>query len=92
MGVVSAAPTLPLERNEAVAKVQMIAGISGARDGVDWPPVGGVLECPQEEADHLIANGFAKPVVKAPKVETADAPVGKVETAAKGLSKASTGL
>ena len=71
-------------------KVQMIAGISGSRDGVDWPPTGGVLECSDSEGTDLIAAGLAKPYEKPSKLETADAPVAKVETATKkGLTKAS---
>lgn len=70
-----------------MSKVQMIAGISGTRDGADWPPVGGILECSDSEGIELIRAGLARPYVKPSKVETAVAPSGKVEKAV-GLSKA----
>ena len=61
-----------------MSKVQMIAGISGTRDGADWPPVGGILECPDSEGIELIRAGLARAYVKPSKVETAVAP--KAET------------
>lgn len=70
-------------------KVQMLAGISGSRDGADWPPIGGVLECSEVEGKDLIAAGLAKAVEKKsvePIIEKAVAP--KAETR-KGLTKGS---
>ncbi len=72
-------------------KVQMIAQISGTRDGVSWPETGGTLECPEDEGAQLIASRLAKPWEKPSKVETAAAPTAKVETR-KGMTKDSTGL
>lgn len=69
--------------------VEMIAGITGTRDGQEWPRPGELLTCTAEEADHLIAAGLAKtpesvPVTK--KAETAAAPKGETR---KGLTKSS---
>lgn len=66
-------------------KVQMVHKISGTRDGVDWPAVGGVLVVGAVEGAELIANGFAVEAksAPAPAVEKAVAP--KAETR-KGLT------
>lgn len=61
--------------------VEMVARISGSRDGADWPAVGETLTVPNEEAADLVKLGFARIVeVKAVKepVERAVAP--KAET------------
>lgn len=47
-----------------MSKVLMVAGISGTRDGVDWPAVGEVLECSKDEAEQLVAAGLAKSIEK----------------------------
>ena len=39
--------------------VRLLRHISGTRDGLPWPQVGGFLEVPDQEADELIANGIA---------------------------------
>lgn len=44
--------------------VQMVVKISGTRDGVDWPAVGGVAEVSKVEGERLIAARLAKPVEK----------------------------
>lgn len=57
-------------------KVQMIAQMSGTRDGQDWPKPGEVIDLPGEEAAALLASKLARlPEVE----ETADAPTDKVE-------------
>jgi hypothetical protein len=64
-----------------MAKIEIVARISGSRDGVDWPAVGETLTVPAEEAADLVRLGFARIVeVKAVKepVERAVAP--KAET------------
>jgi hypothetical protein len=43
--------------------VTMIGEISGSRDGVPWPPVGGVVDLPDDEAIRLVENRMAVPVV-----------------------------
>jgi hypothetical protein len=57
----------------------MRVGISGSRDGQDWPPIGGELEVSDEEGAQLCAGGLAEPVADtdadvekavAPKAET----------------------
>lgn len=39
--------------------VRMTVPLSGTRNGVDWPPVGGTLEVPAEEAAQLIGTRLA---------------------------------
>lgn len=51
-------------------RVKMVAGITGTRDGVDWPAPGESIDLPQDEAELLVANGLAvadesKPAKKA---------------------------
>lgn len=75
-----------------MAKVQIVAKISGSRDGVDWPNPGETIDVPAEEAADLIRLGFAKEITreaKSPVVEKAVAPKGETRG---GLTKASTGL
>jgi len=55
-------------------KVRMKVGISGTRNGEDWPVPGGTLEVDDEEGMALCAGGLAEPVAEPPKVETAVAP------------------
>lgn len=62
-------------------KVEIVARVSGTRDGVEWPVPGEFLSVPADEADDLVRLGFARIVeVKAVKepVERAVAP--KAET------------
>lgn len=42
--------------------VKMRAEISGVRDGQPWPPVGGTVEIPDDEAMLMLRNGTAEPV------------------------------
>lgn len=52
--------------------------IAGTRDGVAWPPAGGVVDLPDHEAARLCANGRAEPVAdKDGDVEKAVAPEGE---------------
>lgn len=59
-------------------KVRMKVGMSGTRNGEDWPPLGGELEVDDDEGAQLCAGGLAEPVAEPEKVETAVAP--KAET------------
>lgn len=43
-------------------RVKMLISVSGTRDGVDWPPVGGEIDLPGEEAADLCDAGHATPV------------------------------
>jgi hypothetical protein len=61
-------------------KVRMKVGVSGTRNGEDWPGPGGELEVDDEEGAQLCASGLAEPVVEK-KTETATAP--KAEQRAK---------
>lgn len=59
--------------------VQMVAGISGTRNGQDWPAPGCTLDVPAAEAAELIAAGLAvagpqKAAVTPPREERAVAP------------------
>jgi hypothetical protein len=51
-------------------KVQMIADISGTRNGVDWPQRGGTIDLPDDEAAHLVAAGLAEVPNGKPKART----------------------
>jgi len=41
-------------------RVEMKAHITGTRDGVEWPTVGGTIDLPDHEAADLIGAGLAK--------------------------------
>lgn len=43
-------------------RVKMKVGISGARNGQDWPRVGGEVDLPDDEAATLCAADMATPV------------------------------
>lgn len=42
--------------------VKMRREVSGLRDRQPWPPVGGTIELPDDEAVTLFRNGMAEPV------------------------------
>ena len=44
--------------------VVMRQQISGTRNGKPWPPVGGQVDLPEQEAEALVASGVATPVGK----------------------------
>ena len=48
-----------------MAAVRMLVKLSGSRDGVEWPAVGEVLVCPDEEAASLIGTCLAVADAKA---------------------------
>lgn len=60
--------------------VRMRVRISGTRDGVEWPEVGGLVTLPDAEAADMVAAGLAEPAAAAAP-ETAAAPA-EPETAA----------
>lgn len=69
-----------------MALVRMIVKLSGTRDGVEWPAVGAVLECPAEEAAQLIGTHLAvdaTPARSAAPVESATASPAPETAAAK---------
>ena len=43
-----------------MARVKMLVGISGTRNGQDWPPRGGEIALPDGEAGDLVAAGYAE--------------------------------
>lgn len=60
-------------------KIKLKVTISGTRDGIEWPPVGGSVDLPEAEAAQMVAAGLASAVAPAP-VETATANTSTVET------------
>jgi hypothetical protein len=52
-------------------KVRMRDQISGTRNGEPWPPPGGEVDLPEQEAVKLCANGLAVPVAVKDDVEKA---------------------
>lgn len=56
----------------------MTANITGCRNGISWPAVGGEIDLPDSEAAEMCAAGFVEPVpepaVEPPKVEKRPAP------------------
>ncbi|RZU12449.1 hypothetical protein EV645_5719 [Kribbella rubisoli] len=44
-----------------VLVVRMLVTLTGAHNGVYWPPVGGEVELPHHEAAKLVAAGYAEP-------------------------------
>ena len=59
--------------------VRMLERILGTRDGKPWPPRGGVIDLPDNEAMALFAHGYAQPVP--PAKTPAFAPTEPVEAA-----------
>jgi len=59
--------------------VRMLERILGTRDGKPWPPRGGVIDLPDNEALALFAHGYAQPVP--PAKTPAFAPTEPVEAA-----------
>lgn len=53
-----------------MATIKMLANISGTRDGVEWPELGGTIDLPADEAEALAAAGLAR-IIDEPKVERA---------------------
>lgn len=43
-------------------KVRMKIHITGTRNGLRWPPIGGEVDLPANEASDLVAQGFAEAV------------------------------
>jgi len=68
-----------IESEFTMAKVKMVARISGTRNGEDWPAPGEVADVPADEAAALIAAGLAS---AAGGKEAAAVDVSEVETAA----------
>jgi hypothetical protein len=48
-------------------KVRMLQQVSGTRAGVEWPPIGGEVDLPDEEAEQLVASGLAERVADKPR-------------------------
>jgi hypothetical protein len=60
-------------------RIRMKVGLSGTRNGEDWPQAGEIADIPTGEAQHLVAAGIAEEVTddgrgQAPETETAAAP------------------
>lgn len=68
--------------------VRLLIHISGTRNGEDWPPAGGRIDLPDQEAEDMVRNGYAvyaerpaavvdepeQAVVEAPEEGAAEAP------------------
>jgi len=65
--------------------------ITGSRNGVSWPPIGGVIDLPEDEAMQMVANRYASvvPVATiAPESEIEEALIIRtMETATKAKAK-----
>ncbi|MET7479539.1 hypothetical protein ABZT17_34970 [Streptomyces sp. NPDC005648] len=55
-------------------KIRMKTTVSGSRNGVPWPPRGGTVELPDDEAASMCAAGMAEPLADDEDVETATEP------------------
>ena len=53
-----------------MATIKMLANVSGTRDGVEWPELGGTIDLRAAEAEALAAAGLAR-IIDEPKVERA---------------------
>ena len=64
-------------------RVQMLQHISGGRaDGTEWPHLGEILECGEDEARHLVSGGNARWAVEPGAEERAVMPADGPELAA----------
>jgi hypothetical protein len=63
-------------------RIVMKGNISGTRDGIEWPPVGGVCDVSDDEATQLIGAGFAveAPAEKKPVEKATAVPAGEKRT------------
>jgi hypothetical protein len=61
-------------------KIKLKVTISGTRDGIEWPPMGGSVDLPEAEATQMVAAGLASAVTTPAPVETATANTATVET------------
>ena len=52
-------------------KITMKVAISGSRNDVEWPAIGGEIVVPDLEGKELCAAGYAEPVAAPVKVEKA---------------------
>lgn len=43
-------------------KIKMRYQVTGTRDGVKWPPRGGIVDLPDAEAEGMVRQGYADPV------------------------------
>jgi hypothetical protein len=68
--------------------VRMLEHIAGSRDGRPWPPRGGIIELPAEEAHALIAHGYAQPVPPAESPAFAPQSNGEPRGVAEGIEMA----
>lgn len=65
--------------------VRMLEHIAGSRDGRPWPPRGGIIELPVEEAHALIAHGYAQPIPPAEASAFAPQSNGEPRESAQGI-------
>lgn len=60
-------------------QVRMRTHITGYRDGVEWPPAGGLVDVEEQEAERLFTAGLADPVEAPAADPLSDVPAGSVE-------------
>lgn len=60
-------------------RVRMTVQVSGMRNGAEWPPRGGTIDLPDDEARQYIEANMAVPAGES-EPETATAPTADVET------------
>jgi hypothetical protein len=58
-------------------RIKMKQVITGLRDGVSWPAIGGTLVVPDAEGAQLCGQGIAEPVAEAPAPEKREIPAKK---------------
>lgn len=72
-------------------KVKMKIHIGGQRDGANWPPIGGVIEVSDHEADVLVALDHAEHVEEEKRETASVAPAEKAaRTGATGSRRKTT--
>lgn len=69
-------------------KITMRVGITGTRDGQDWPAIGETIDLPADEANELVAAGLAEAASKAAPAKVETAAVEAPETAAEPKPRA----
>jgi hypothetical protein len=67
-----------------MARVQMLQHISGGRDGGEWPLIGGILECGEDEARRLVSGQLARWALEPGAEERAVMPADRAEPAGDG--------
>jgi len=62
-------------------KIRLKVGLTGTRNGVEWPPRGSEVELPDQEALEMIQAGMAEPVTSFRNAEKAVPPAAETREA-----------